>query len=168
LAKAMAFAMGSGLQWFRTKRQLLLSARPGCPLKIADPPAILHPRKMIWGEALPAFRRMRQMMKKPLLLALCAAVALPVLSSFAAAGPIESACMRSGRKQANRALCGCIQQVADMTLQRRDQSRAAAFFRDPEKAHKVWMSKSKSDDDFWDRYKAFGAQAEAYCAPQGN
>ncbi len=26
------------------------------------------------------------------------------------------------------------------------------------------MSKSKSDDDFWDRYKAFGAQAEAYCA----
>ena len=102
-------------------------------------------------------------MKKPLLLALCAAVAVPILTSFAVAGPIENACNHSKRKQANRQLCVCIQQVADQTLRRSDQSRAASFFRDPEKAHKVWMSKSKSDDAFWDRYKAFGAQAEAYC-----
>lgn len=103
-------------------------------------------------------------MKKPVLLALCVAVAIPVLTSFAHAGPIENACNRSNRKQASRQLCGCIQQVADQVLRRSDQSRAASFFKNPDKAHKVWMSKSKSDDAFWDRYKAFGAQAEAVCA----
>lgn len=102
-------------------------------------------------------------MKKSILPVISAVVAYAVFSSFAMAGPIESACMRSDRKAANRALCGCIQQVADQTLRRTDQSRAASFFKSPEKAHKTWMSKSKSDDAFWDRYKAFGAQAEAYC-----
>ena len=90
-------------------------------------------------------------------------VALPAMSSFASAGPIENACNRSERKAANRQLCACIQQVADMTLKGGDQRRAVAFFKDPEKAHKVWMSKTDSDDAFWDRYKAFGAQAQAYC-----
>lgn len=103
-------------------------------------------------------------MKKSIWLATCVALAIPVLTSFAAAGPIESACLRSDRKAANRALCDCIQQVADQTLRSSDQRRAATFFKDPDKAHKVWMSKNNSDDAFWDRYKAFGAQAEAYCA----
>lgn len=80
----------------------------------------------------------------------------------AAAGPIETACKRSDRN-ASRQLCECIQQVADFALTKSDQRRAAGFFKDPDKAHKVWMSKSKSDDAFWDRYKAFGEQAEAYC-----
>ena len=106
-------------------------------------------------------------MKKSILLAVSLAVTLPVLTtiapSAAAAGPIESACNRSHRKAANRSLCGCIQQVADQTLRGADQRRAATFFKDPEKAHKVWMSKRESDDEFWTRYKAFGAQAEAYC-----
>lgn len=100
---------------------------------------------------------------KSVLLAVCVAVALPALSSFAAAGPIESACNRSERKASNRQLCGCIQQAADQTLRGADQRRAASFFKDPEKAHKVWMSKSKGDDAFWTRYKAFSAQAQAYC-----
>lgn len=98
-------------------------------------------------------------MKRTILLA--AGIAL--LSSAALAGPIEKACNRSDRKASNRSLCDCIQQVADMTLSGSDQRRAATFFKDPEKAHKVWMSKSRGDDAFWDRYKAFGAQAEAYC-----
>jgi len=102
-------------------------------------------------------------MMKSIWLATCVAIAIPVLSSVAAAGPIESACMRADRKAASRALCGCIQQVANQTLRDGDQRRAATFFRDPEKAHKVWMSKNNSDDAFWERYKAFGAQAEAYC-----
>lgn len=102
-------------------------------------------------------------MKKPILLAVCVAVFVPVFSSFASAGPIESACNRSDRKQSNRQLCGCIQQVADQSLRGADQRRAASFFKDPDKAHKVWMSKSKGDDEFWDRYKAFSAQAQAYC-----
>lgn len=92
------------------------------------------------------------------------AVVLPLMSSMAAAGPIERACLSSDRDAANRSLCGCIQQVADMTLQGGDQRRAASFFKDPEKAHATWISQSASDDAFWDRYKNFGATAEAYCA----
>jgi hypothetical protein len=91
------------------------------------------------------------------------AAGIALLSSAAFAGPIETACNRSDRKASNRSLCDCIQQVADMTLSNSDQRRAATFFKDPDKAHKVWMSKSRGDDAFWDRYKAFGEQAEAYC-----
>ena len=92
-----------------------------------------------------------------------AAAFLPVMSSMAAAGPIERACMSSERG-GNRSLCGCIQQAADMTLSGGDQKRAAKFFKDPEAAHATWTSQSKSDDAFWDRYKSFGQTAEAYCA----
>ena len=102
-------------------------------------------------------------MKKFLVLALCAAVALPAFAGIAAAGPIERACNRSERAGTSRNLCSCIQQVADQTLRRGDQSRAAKFFKNPEKAHRAWMSQSKSDDAFWERYKAFGAEAEARC-----
>jgi len=93
-----------------------------------------------------------------------AALAIPLMSTLAAAGPIERACMRSDRDAANRAVCSCIQQVADMTLRGGDQRRAAKFFADPDRAHETWMSKRESDDAFWERYKNFGATAEAYCA----
>ena len=95
---------------------------------------------------------------------LAAAVALlPVMSSMAVAGPIERACLASDRG-GSRALCGCIQQAADMTLSGGDQRRAAKFFKDPEAAHATWTSQSKSDDAFWERYKSFGQTAEAYSA----
>lgn len=97
-------------------------------------------------------------------LATAIALVLTASASMSEAGPIERACLSSDRAAANRALCGCIQQVADMTLQGSDQRRAAAFFKDPEKAHATWMSQSASDDAFWDRYKNFGSTAEAYCA----
>ena len=100
---------------------------------------------------------------KSTLLAATAVAFLPVMSSMAAAGPIERACMASDRG-GNRSLCGCIQQAADMTLSGGDQKRAAKFFKDPEAAHATWISQSKSDDAFWDRYKSFGQTAEAYCA----
>lgn len=93
-----------------------------------------------------------------------AALALPVSTAPAHAGQIERACLRSDRDAANRRLCACIQQVADMTLRGGDQRRAATFFRDPDRAHETWMSKRDSDDAFWERYKNFGATAEAYCA----
>jgi hypothetical protein len=92
-----------------------------------------------------------------------AAAFVPVLSTMALAGPIERACMASDRG-GNRSLCGCIQQAADMTLSGGDQKRAAKFFKDPEAAHSTWVSQSKSDDAFWDRYKSFGQTAEAFCA----
>lgn len=88
------------------------------------------------------------------------ALALPLA---AAAGPIEKACNRSERQASNRALCGCIQQVADQTLKSGDQRRAAKFFKDPDQAQKVRMSKSDNDNEFWSRYKNFGEMAEAYC-----
>ncbi|WP_435530793.1 hypothetical protein [Pseudotabrizicola formosa] len=103
------------------------------------------------------------MMMKPVALAACAAVLLSLSGSLALAGPIERACNSSDRKAASRAVCACVQQVADMTLRGGDQRKAAAFFKDPDRAQKVRMSKSDTDNDFWRRYKAFGQQAEAYC-----
>ena len=103
-------------------------------------------------------------MLKPVVLAACAALYLPFSASMAAAGPIQNACLRSDRDAANRVLCSCIQQVADMTLVGSDQRRAAKFFTDPDKANETWLSQRASDDAFWDRYKNFGQTAEAYCA----
>lgn len=82
----------------------------------------------------------------------------------ALAGPIENACLRSDRAAANRAVCGCIQQVADMTLRGGDQRKAAKIIADPERAQQVRMSKRDSDNVFWDRYKNFGETAQVYCA----
>lgn len=82
----------------------------------------------------------------------------------ASAGPIQSACMQSNRSAASAGLCSCIQRVADITLGGADQRRAASFFRNPDKAQEVHMSKSRSDDAFWDRYQIFGQQAEMACA----
>jgi hypothetical protein len=103
-------------------------------------------------------------MKTPILAAGLVALLLPLTATFAAAGPIERACLNSDRKAANRATCGCIQQVADMTLRGADQRKAAKFFVDPDRAQETRVSKSDRDNEFWARYKAFGQQAEAYCA----
>lgn len=85
-------------------------------------------------------------------------------TSALAAGPIGNACQSSPRASGNRALCDCIQQAADRTLSRSEQRRAAKFFKDPDEAQKVRMSKSDRDNQFWRNYKAFGDMAEAYCA----
>jgi hypothetical protein len=100
----------------------------------------------------------------PALLFASAALLLSLSATGAQAGPIQSACLRSDRDAANRSLCSCIQQVADMTLVGSDQRRAAKFFSDPDKANETWLSQRASDDAFWDRYKNFGQTAEAYCA----
>ena len=81
----------------------------------------------------------------------------------AQAGTIERACLQSDRPGASRALCGCIQSVADMTLNRSDQRLAATFFKDPQKAQDVRMSKKDAHDTFWDRYQNFGVTAAALC-----
>ncbi|KEO60992.1 hypothetical protein DT23_11430 [Thioclava indica] len=96
-------------------------------------------------------------------LGLCAFGATIGFASMASAGAIDSACMKAGRSNSS-ATCGCIQQVADMTLSNRDQRRAASFFRDPDRAQVVRMSESKSDNDFWARYKKFASTAEGYCS----
>lgn len=92
-----------------------------------------------------------------------AAAAVVLTTPLAVAGPVDSACLRSDRS-ASRQLCGCIQQVADMTLSRAEQRRASKFFSDADQAQKVRMSKSDADNAFWARYKNFATTAEAYCA----
>lgn len=91
------------------------------------------------------------------------AVVVGCWAGTAAAGPISNACLKSDRQAASAALCGCIQQVADQVLKGSEQRRAAKFFADPDQAHAAWMSQSASDDAFWERYKAFGASAQASC-----
>lgn len=102
-------------------------------------------------------------MKRTVLAVALAALMLPVVAQVAAAGPIQNACLSSDRRAANRTLCGCIQQAADMTLRPADQRKAAKFFSDPDRAQQVRMSKSDSDNEFWTRYKNFGQTAEAFC-----
>lgn len=85
-----------------------------------------------------------------------------VLGTSVMAGDIERACMRSDRP-ASRALCGCIQDAADLTLTTKDQRRAAGFFADPHQAQVVRQSSRRADEVFWDRYKQFGEAAESFC-----
>ncbi|RMC36539.1 hypothetical protein [Paracoccus alkanivorans] len=93
-----------------------------------------------------------------------AAATLVLTTPLAMAGPIDSACVRSDRAQGNTPLCGCIQQVADQTLSRSDQRRAARFFRDPHEAQEARTSDSSSDSAFWSRYTNFANTAAAYCS----
>lgn len=96
--------------------------------------------------------------------AVVAAAGLALLGVAAKAGPIESACMAASRGGATAELCGCIQQVADVTLSSSDQRRAAKFFADPEQAQKVKLSDTGSAEAFWHRYADFGEAAEMVCA----
>lgn len=91
-------------------------------------------------------------------------LALATLAPMAAlAGPVETACNRSDRPGASRPLCRCIEAAADHTLTRSEQRRAARFFTDPDEAQAVRMSPTRADNEFWARYRAFGALAEQMC-----
>ncbi len=94
---------------------------------------------------------------------LVVAAGIAMLPLSVHAGAIERACLQSGRDGANRAVCGCIQQAADLTLSRRDQNRAAKVFRNPEQAQQIRQSARARDAEFWERYSAFGDTAEAFC-----
>ena len=78
-------------------------------------------------------------------------------------GPVSRACLASDRKERSSRLCGCIQTVADGSLSGSDQRKTARFFRDPQQAQDVKMSKASSDDAFWERYKVFAARSEQLC-----
>lgn len=88
--------------------------------------------------------------------------ALTIFSTMSAAGPVGSACLSSGRST-SQMLCTCLQNVADMTLDGRDQKRAAKLFSDPEKAEAVRISDSARDKDFWTRYQGFAEAAGTIC-----
>lgn len=93
-----------------------------------------------------------------------AGIVAAAAAGAAQAGVIERACLKSDRQAATRLICGCIQDVADVTLDRRDQRLAATFFRDPHRAQEIRQSDRASHEAFWQKYKEFGATAETYCA----
>ena len=85
------------------------------------------------------------------------------MTGSACAGPIEKACVETGRSGATAQRCDCIQRVADSVLDRGEQRRAASFFEDPHRAQELRQSDRASDGAFWQRYKYFGAAAETNC-----
>lgn len=89
--------------------------------------------------------------------------ALALTACGANAGVIERACLTSDRAGGNSNLCGCIQQVANITLDGRDQKLAAQFFEDPHLAQEIRQSDNAGHSVFWQKYKAFGQSAESYC-----
>lgn len=103
-------------------------------------------------------------MKFSLFAAATAAALAFSIPAAAVAGPVENACNRSDRPGATRAMCRCIDQVAQQHMNRSEQRRAARFFRDPQMAQDVRMSRSPGDSDFWNRYRAFGVAAESACS----
>lgn len=100
-------------------------------------------------------------------------IAVTILTTLAACGgggggtssrgEIYSACMDSDRKRATASLCSCIQRTAHQTLKGSDQSRAAKFFTDPDKAQKTRARDDFASESFWKRYKAFTQAAERSC-----
>ncbi len=98
-------------------------------------------------------------MKKILLTCAVACLAIPAFAES-----IERACLKSDRKAANRSLCGCIQDIADLTLSQTEQRRAATFFSQPHKTQEIRQSDARRDEIFWKRYKSFGSQAKTYCS----
>jgi hypothetical protein len=93
------------------------------------------------------------------------AIFLALLTSSAAqANQIERACLSSDRSGANRTVCGCIQDAADLTLTAPDQKLASSFFKDPQKAQNIRQSDRRAHEVFWDRYKVFGDLAAEFCS----
>ncbi len=97
-----------------------------------------------------------------IILALTALVLLAACSG-GVTGEVGRACMDAGRQAANPALCSCVQRAASQTLSPADQRRAARFFADPQRAQDTRQSPRASDREFWQRYRAFVARAEAIC-----
>ncbi len=81
-----------------------------------------------------------------------------------AAGPLNSACMQSGRKLAIRSRCGCIQAVANRELSKAHQKRGIRVFKDPHTLQQARQSDRASDNEFWSAWKAYGNSAATLCS----
>lgn len=100
---------------------------------------------------------------KPILLVLGLVAGLIVPAGPVSADTIRKACLTAPRAGDAR-LCACIQAAADRTLTRKDQKLAATFFKDPDRAQEIRQSDRSAHEAFWQRYKAFGQTAEAFCS----
>lgn len=87
--------------------------------------------------------------------------------SRGATGDISRACLEADRRAASPALCSCVQQVANQSLSGSDQARAVTFFENPQLAQDTRQSDRRSDERFWDRYRAFTDLAAEICQPVG-
>ena len=76
---------------------------------------------------------------------------------------IYDACRDSGRREATRARCGCIQGVADAELTQAQQRRGAGYFKDNAKLQETRQSDSASDERFWKAWRAFSESAGRQC-----
>lgn len=79
------------------------------------------------------------------------------------ANPILAACLSAGRSGATRERCGCAQAVANRSLTASDQALGATFFADPHRAQVIRQSVRTGHGEFWERWKAFGAEAAKLC-----
>ena len=102
-----------------------------------------------------------------LILGAFATVAACSGGSRGATGDISQACLAANRNAATPALCSCVQQVANQSLSNSEQSRAAAFFSEPQLAQDTRQSNRSSDERFWLRYRAFSDLAAQICLPVG-
>lgn len=80
-----------------------------------------------------------------------------------ATGPISRACLSSDRTARSRALCGCIQAVANQTLNGAQQRRAIDFYKDPHVAQVIRQSDRPGDERFWRAYINYAERAERTC-----
>ncbi|MGR3662511.1 MAG: hypothetical protein ACU0CA_15220 [Paracoccaceae bacterium] len=87
---------------------------------------------------------------------------------FSMAETLESACNRSPRAASGRVLCGCIQEVANLTLTSGDQRMAVKIFKDPQKAQEIRQSDQTSHEKFWGRYKKFASAARQLCGKKSS
>ncbi len=97
-----------------------------------------------------------------LLLISCVALALAACGPRVT-GEVGKACLAADRQAASRTLCACVQNAANATLNGSDQARVATFFENPELANDTRISNRRSDERFWDRYRAFTQRAEQSC-----
>ncbi len=127
------------------------------------PSPVLRP--VIWPAIWPAYLEAVRRMIRPLAASLLLSTGLALsFANTASAGALERACNASEQQGGNRNLCGCIQQVADLTLNGREQKLAAGFFKDPQKAQVMRQSARRRDETFWQKYLAFGESAALYCS----
>ena len=90
-------------------------------------------------------------------------VVLAATVTPAISGKIERAC-NSSTRSASATTCSCIQDVADVKLSGGDQTLAAKFFTDPQRAQDTRQSDNRSTEAFWKRYKEFGVLAAKHCS----
>jgi len=78
------------------------------------------------------------------------------------ANPIERACNASDR-DASRALCSCIGDVAGDLLTRGQMREGARWFDDPQRAQDTRQSDNPRDEEMWRAWRTFSTAAEQRC-----